>query len=245
MRRRHLVAAFAMLALAGIGARPVAAQLVEPQRPLVTVTGTAEVQVVPDLVDLSVGLETRERDLGFAFRDQENRVRQVLEVAKKFGVGDKDIRTAHVEITPVYDEEKTGRRLSYYQLRKSVGITLRDPSQYDQLLAGLLEVGVNQVTGVVFRHSNDRPYRDQAREMAVTAAKEKATAMAAKLGQQLGKAVTIDEIVPTESLTLAPGVANAMRDKSDWDGYGAPTGTSLALGQLVIRATVRVAFELK
>jgi len=218
------------------------AQQKDELRPLITVTGSSEVKVVPDLVDLQVGLETRSKDLKAAFSDQEAKVRQILDLMRRAGVENRDVQTGHVEVRPVYDEEKGGKNLNHYELRKSIGITVRDPSKYDELLPELLQAGANRVFGVSFRSSKQRQYRDQAREMAVTAAREKATAIAEKLGQQIGKVFTIEEEEPVR-LAFGNMTANSTGEASGTERD--VTDSGLALGQITFRASIKISFELK
>ncbi len=238
MQYRHLFLAVILVFLA-IGRS--SAQQKDESRPLITVVGSSEVKAVPDLIDLQIGLETRSKDLKTAFSDQETKVRQVLDLLRRSGIESRDVQTGHVDVRPVYDEEKGGKNLIYYELQKSIAIVLRDPSKYDGLLRELFQAGANRVFGINFRNSKQRHYRDQARDMAVTAAREKAVALAEKLGQQIGKAFTIEE-EPLRPVFGNP-IANSMVEAS-----GAQYDTSdsgLALGQITFRASIRVSFELK
>ncbi len=239
MRYRHMVLTF-FLTLITIG--PVRAQQRDELRPLITVFGSSEVKAVPDLVDLQVGLESRSKDLKAAFSDQEARIRQILDLIRQAGVEARDVQTGHVDVRPVYDEDKGGRNLNHYELRRSIGITLRDPGKYDQLLPELLQAGANRVFGVTFRSSKQRQYMDQAREMAVAAAREKAAAMAAALGQQIGKAFTIGE-EQSQSRPMFGMLANTMGEVAGTQSDMADSG--LALGQITFRASVTISFELK
>ncbi|MEJ2068533.1 MAG: SIMPL domain-containing protein, partial [Deltaproteobacteria bacterium] len=49
---------------------------------LITVTGEAEVQVVPNQAILTLGVETGDRDLGIAKRENDERIKRVLALAK-------------------------------------------------------------------------------------------------------------------------------------------------------------------
>lgn len=218
------------------------AQQKDESRPSITVIGSSEVQAVPDLVDLQVGLETRSKDLKAAFSEQEAKVRQILDLLRRSGVENRDVQTGHVEIRPVYDEEKGGKNLNHYEVRKSIGITLREPAKYDELLATLLQSGTNRVFGVNFRSSKQRQYRDQAREMAVIAAREKAASIAEKLGQQIGKAFTIEEEELPRFVYGNPLANAAMEAPAN---QSEATESGLALGQITFRARVKVCFELK
>jgi uncharacterized protein YggE len=139
MRNRHL---FAGVFLFFFSASISWAQQRDELRPLITVVGTSEVKAIPDLVDLQIGLEPRSKDLKAAFADQEANLRQVLDLNRKAGIDNRDVQTGHVDVRPVYDEQKGGRNFSHYELRKSVAITLRDPAKYD---------------GLCIKHSKMRP----------------------------------------------------------------------------------------
>jgi uncharacterized protein YggE len=238
MRNRHLIPA----CITGLLAMNFAwAQQQDEFRPAITVVGSSEVKAVPDLVDFQVGLETRNADLKSGFSDQEARIRQILAVIQGAGIDDRDVQTSYVEVHPVFSEQKAEETLHYYILRKTIGIVLRNPAKYDELLPQLLQSGANRVFGVTFRNSKQRQYRDQARDMAVTAAREKAAAIAAKLGRQLGQAFAVEEetVGPLFGSPTANATAEAFGAESDIGQSG------LALGQITFRASLKISFELK
>ena len=80
------------------------------------------------------------------------------------------------------------------------------------------------------------------REMAVTAAREKAAAIAEKLGQQIGKAFTIEEEEPVR-LAFGNVTANSTGEASGMESD--VTDSGLALGQITFRASIKISFELK
>jgi hypothetical protein len=78
-------------------------------------------------------------------------------------------------------------------VRKTLIITLNDITKFDDVLSGALLAGANYVHGIEFRTTELRKYRDQARAMAIKAAREKADALAAELGLEVTKALSISE----------------------------------------------------
>jgi uncharacterized protein YggE len=176
--------------------------------PLIEVSGSAEVKVQPDEVDLKVGVETRDENLEVAKQKNDQRVSGALEFLDRNGVKGKDIQTDYISIEPVYDNndntridpqtgfpeyDKHGALTNpvYYLVRKSIGIKVTNVGSFDGLLTGLITNGVNVVMGIDFRTSEIRKYKDQARSMAIKAAKEKADAMASELGVRVGKPYNI------------------------------------------------------
>jgi len=58
----------------------------------------------------------------------------------------------------------------------------------------VMSAGANRVDGIEYQSSELRKYRDQARDEATKAAKEKAVALAQALGNQIGKTYSIEEV---------------------------------------------------
>ena len=129
--------------------------------------------------------------------------------------------------------------------RVSVGpmtITVRDLTKLDTLLEALVKAGGNRIDSIGYETSDLRKYRDQARDMAVKAAHEKAGALAKALGQDIGKAQSIEEV--SESGYQSPRqIQNALfaNARSENVLMEAP---SIAVGQKSISASVMVSFDL-
>src|SRR5205085_573837 len=119
-------------------------------------------------------------------------------------------------------------------------------SKYETLMTRLLEAGVNHVNGVEFDVAEPRKYRDETRLKAIRAAREKAEAMAAELGQKIGKPweITDESSANYGALpNLSYGVvANA---SFSHNAQGAADESTIAPGQVEISATVRVSFVLE
>lgn len=174
-----------------------------PQQPQITVSGSAEIKVVPDEVDLNVGIETRDESLETAKADNDTKVAAALDFLKSRGVKDKDVQTDFITIEPIYDDNSgpinpsTGipwnnrigktTKPEFYLVRKTIGIKLTNVADFDPVLTGLITNGVNVVRGIQFLTTELRKYKDQARAEAIKAAREKADAMADALGVKVGQ----------------------------------------------------------
>jgi hypothetical protein len=151
---------------------------------LIKVEGTAEINVPPDEVILSLGVESRDKVLANAKTQNDERVKKILLLAREAGVVQKDVKTSTLGMNPNYSYEKVPRFLGY-DVSQTIGITLKDLSKYETLMTQILDAGVNRVNSVSFQVAEPRKFRDEARAKAVAAAKEKATAMATELGQTI------------------------------------------------------------
>src|SRR5258706_1679344 len=162
------------------------AQECSPRPRLISVAGTSEVNVAPDQVVLSLGVESRDKDLSIAKSQNDARIKKLFGLARAAAVEPKDIETSTLQMGAEYSEEKVPKFLGY-EVSQTTIVTLRDLSKYESLMTKVLEAGTNRVNGINFGVRDDRKYRDEARSKAIRAAKEKAVAMAADLGQTVGK----------------------------------------------------------
>lgn len=219
----------------------------ESQR-TISVSGDAEVRVVPDEVILALGVETSNVDLEAAKAENDRLAGATIAVVKEHGVEDKHIQTGHISIEPRYEYEYERRNFLGYFVRKSVVVTLRDLDEFEPLLSDVLSAGTNYVHGVDFRTTQLRKHRDQARELALIAAKEKAEDMAGALGQKIGQPLTIDEgyvhWFSPYGAWWGAGPGGRMAQNVMQESGGGTADTPTMPGQIAVNANVRVTFAL-
>ena len=243
MHKRFL---FLVLALAALPSTRAFSQWRD--QPGINVSGTAEVKVAPDEIYLKVGVETRDKQLDEARRLNDARVAQALAFLKTQAVEDKNIQTDFIGFEPVYDNDVSRTKPVVYIARKSIEVKLTKFEGFDGLLAGLLSSGITTVHGIEFRTSQLRKYRDEARAMAIRAAREKADAMAAELGVKRGKAYNVNVNDYGGWTGPASGWGNRSSGPTSQNivqNAGGPSETgeeSFAAGQISVSATVGVLF---
>src|SRR5262245_45360580 len=98
--------------------------IVQAQSPALTrtisVSGSAEVRVTPSLVNLVVGVETRNRSLSAAKTENDRRIQAIVRSMQALGVEAKDIQTDYVNVNPDYaTRDDTLILLRYYTVRKT------------------------------------------------------------------------------------------------------------------------------
>lgn len=211
----------------------------------ITVRGVAEVVVPPDYVTIGARVVTLDMDIEKAQAENDEKVRAVLSLVDGLGIAPKDVRTAYVSLRPKERrQENKPPVFEGYEASKSIKVVLRDMTKYEQLLSGMLKLGVNRITGISFGSSKEIEKRREARILAIKAAREKAEYLAAELGQEVGKPLWIAEF---------------RRERVPWDApwsnvksYYAPdreakadteVGT-IAPGSITIRSQVEASFAL-
>jgi uncharacterized protein YggE len=219
---------------------------------LIHVTGEAEVRVPPDEVILTLGMETWDHNLQIAKIQNDERVKAVLALAQAHGVEPRYIQTDHISIEPRYEDYYERQKLLGYVVRNTVVITLKDISKFDALLTDVLESGANYVHGINFRTTELRKYRDEARALAIRAAKEKAVALAGELDQEVGRPRSINEDQVgwwswyNRWWGARGGGMMTQNVIQEVPAGGAPVdGETISPGQIMVTAKVNVSFELE
>jgi uncharacterized protein len=218
-------------------------------RPLITVSGQAEVRVAPDEVVFTLEVESVDKDITLAKKKTDDSVREVLAIARRNGVKEADVQTSYISVEPKYNTDdieygerpRVKREFVGYRVSKTVAVILRDIPKFDGLLSDVLKAGVTRVRNVEFRNSQIRKHRDQARAMAMKAAKEKATAMAAEIGQTIGRAYSI-----TEGGGVNPYARTMNQNVSTSVGASlSEEDSAIAPGMISVTAQVLVSFRLQ
>jgi uncharacterized protein YggE len=224
------------------------AQTTQPA-PQIQVSGSAEVKVAPDEIRLSVAVETRSETLDPARRENDEKTAKVLKFLKEIGIKDKDVQTDFIQIQPDYDYNNRPRIIpSAYIVQKSIQIRLTNTTNFQAVLTGVLNNGVNRVNDVNFRTTELRKYRDQARAMAIRAAKEKAEALVSELGVQLGKPCNIsatDNYWGGSYQFRANAFNNSSQNMSSAGATSDQNEDAFSVGQISVSATVQVSFLIK
>jgi uncharacterized protein YggE len=207
----------------------------------ITVSGSAEILTAPDRFEISAGFDVQTTDLEDARDESKRRAAALMAVAERHGVAACDVQTHQLSLHPRYDNNYgEHRRLIGYEASRSLSLTLHDIEEVEAVLYDLAAAGANRIDRVEFRTSKVAEKRAEARVLAVEAAREKAEAMAAALGQEIGEPLKIDEGGDAQPWG-APSSANYMLSNETV----AQVSETVATGKIQVRAGVSVVFKLK
>jgi uncharacterized protein len=212
------------------------------QPPSISVSGLAEIKVVPDEICTSMAIETRDADLGHAKLANDTRAENAVKYLKQNGVKSANIQTGNISVRPEFEyNPETGQseNVKFYVVTRQLEFKLTNPDKFDDLVTGLVESGVNYVNEVRFNSTKIREHRDEARRQAVRAAREKATLMTNELGAKLGKVILISEGFQDYNPVYQPNYQNTQDAVAV--GNSAETG-ALSVGMISISANVNVTF---
>jgi uncharacterized protein YggE len=217
----------------------------------VQVTGSAVVNVVPDRALIQLGVQSNASTTAAVEQMNSMATQAVIKAVRGMGVEGQDIATDVYVIEPVY-ENYDSLFIKGYRINNVVAITLRDVSKTSVVIGAALRAGANQVLGVDFYTSELRKYRDQARAMAMTAAQEKAQALAATAGTSAGCVLSINE----NSWSYFSGwgyghnnqnqlTQNAVQNAAPSAGNSSAADEPISLGKIAVKAEVSASFSLR
>ncbi len=228
----------------------------DPKR-LISVSGTAVVNVLPDRALIQLGVQSNGRTPREVQSRNAAAITHVINALKALGVEARDISTEHYIIQPLY-EDWDSLRIKGYRIFNIISITMRDVDKTSNAIAVAFQAGANQVVNVEFYTSELRKYRDQARELAMKAASEKASALAQAAGADTDCVFNISENTYSyfngwnrwwyggNNQNLWTQNVSQNVAPSDPSGGSSANGDSpVNAGQISIRAEVNATFALK
>ncbi len=183
-----------LMSLTGCGAAANAGAASAGPAQEITVSASGTVRLVPDKATVSFGVTTREETAELAQSKNSEAVKNVMDVLTGRGVEEKSIRTNSYNMYPQYDWSENGeQRIIGYVVTTSMSVQDQNIEDVGTLLSACVAAGINNVDTVSFLCSGyDEAYR-QALAQAVEASREKAEALAAAAGKELGGPVSITE----------------------------------------------------
>lgn len=211
----------------------------QKQIPQVSVSGEGKIKVKPDQVVVNFGVENVGKDAQEVKKLNDEKIENVLKFIKKFGIPSSDFQTTNVSLNRNYDYDK---KKYNFQASQSITITLKDISKYDELMMGLVDNGINNISNVEFKSTEIEKYKSDARKLAIKDAKKKAEDFVSVLGQKVGKALLITDN-SANYYPPQPMFKGAMLEMAA-DMGGVPRQT-LAIGEIEVITNVSVSFVLE
>lgn len=242
-----LVLILAVPVLVGCSGSPavqsIASQAVISQQPQgIWVSGTGEVAVTPDIAVLRLGIVSQEATVAVAQSKASDAMTKVMKALTDSGIALKDIQTGSFNISQRtrYDQATQMDIVVGYQVSNMVTVKIRETGKVGTIIDSVVQAGGDliRVSGISFSVEDPTNYYQQAREKAMTDAKNKAEQLAKLAGVTLGK--------PTY---VAEGAQSSASYSSSMGGMAIPAPTivmsvpPISTGETKITLSVQVAFS--
>ena len=160
----------------------------------VSVFGSALLKVSPDqaLIRASVArLKPKASDSFSKAKDSARAVADFLREARveEFGTS---------RITLSQEKRVVAGEFRHLGYKATIGFTIRVKAldRLEEIVAGVIEAGANEIAGIEFQNSSLKALRTQARRLAIESAREKATTYSKAGGLSLGDIIHIEDVHP-------------------------------------------------
>ncbi|MFZ4648470.1 MAG: SIMPL domain-containing protein [Patescibacteria group bacterium] len=209
-----------------------------------SVSGSGIVYAKADIANIDLGFKTgTKKTAAEATIESSAKMNDIIKAIKGLGIEEKDIKTNNYSLNPVYNYTNIkGQELVGYEVYQNLSIKVRDLAKIGDIIAKSTEKGANQVGGISFTIDDEFALKNQARELAITKAKEKAVLIAKQSGMKLGEVKSVSE--SSNEGGIIPMYANAKMDFAT--GAAAPIASpEIATGQNEIKVDVTLTYEVK
>lgn len=206
-----------------------------PKTSKITVQGTAQVSAEPDLVTVTANAAVTAGSVSAAQSDMNAIVAKATQKLLELEVLDEDIVTSGYSYYPKYNYETN--TIVGYEASHTLEITCRDVEMLDAVIGAVTDSGFSQIYGVSYDVSTRSELYQQALDLAIKRAEEKAARMAQTAGMM---------ITGIESLSENGGynegyAVNATADMAMMKSAAGSAG--IRAGAIEIRAGVTAIYE--
>ncbi len=207
--------------------------LAEEQIRQISVSGTGVVSAPPDMAVIRLGISREARTASAAMTDASSAAARVLEGISSAGIAQKDVQTASLNLSPVWDRGNNSRppQVRGYVASNDLTIRVRELDSLGGLLDALISDGANNLNGLSFSVADPKPMQTEARAAAVREARAKAETLAGAAEVTLGPVLVINE--GGRVAAPEPMMRGAMMEAA---------AVPIAEGEVDIRVTVNVVF---
>lgn len=206
----------------------------------VTFSGSGKVLAKPDIAKFRFSIMTQAVDSKAAQDANAAKSKEVAAVLKKLNIDEKDIRTMGYNIYPQQTYSNNGGpRVTGYQVTQAYEVKIHDLENANDVVDGVVDAGVNQVEQLQFDIDNPDALKAQAREQAISNAKQKASELESQIGIHLGKIVNFQEDIGGYP---GPVYYDKVMTSGGMGGGGAP---EISTGENEVSVSVTITYQIK
>ncbi len=164
-----------------------------PPEHTISVQGVGTVFIKPDLAEVSLGVDISRTKLSEARSDAATAMNAVIAALHQLGIGDADIETSYLNISPTWDYSGNGQHVTGYQVDNILLVRVHDLDKLGDVVDNSINAGATTVNGITFELSDPTSAQSQARAAAVKDARARADELASAAGVTITGVSSINE----------------------------------------------------
>jgi uncharacterized protein len=207
----------------------------------ITVTGSAEMEVIPDEIYFSIVLQE------YMNKDKVKVEINKLEKDLQASVSAAGIAKENLQIENVFGQQwvyKKNKQRDFLSSKRYI-IKLSDPGKIDGILDKLDAQGIDQVYISNFSHSKIEQFRKDLKIQAIKNSKEKARYLLEAIGEQLGDPIKIQEGTISELPVYWDYKASYNQSSNSSIDYGGNSGNNINFKTIKLRFEITAEFKIK
>jgi len=215
---------------------PVAGGTNQPA-PSISVSGSGQVNVTPDIAYINVGVRSEGDTVSEALELNNQQAHAIKDTLMEEGVAEEDIQTSSFNVYPQSEYDFQGQPTrDFFSVENVVYVTVRNLDNLGQILDAVARSGANNIYGINFDVQDKTEAQAAARELAVESAQRQAQELADAAGVELGGLISIStsQSVPSPYYGYAYGM-----------GGGGDGSVPVASGQMQINAQVTLVYAIQ
>lgn len=206
----------------------------------ISVNGDGQVFATPDTFILQVAVEEKSKTTEEGFTAVGKKILALQKLMKENGILEKDIQSVNIGINPNYIYDNGKSSIDGFIATHGLKIKIRKMESVDKILTGVSIIAGVQIQNTSYDIDDKTEFYREARNLAITKAKQKADDMAKATGISVWKVTSI-----SESQSYNPPVYRNQMMKASMLADWASENSSVAAGQLEITTTVSINYEIR
>lgn len=208
------------------------------------VNAEGKVAAVPDVANLVLGVSAQAGTVTAAQSQATNAMNMIMKALENNGVKENDIKTQQFNISKItrWDRETEEEVTMGFRVTNTVSAKVRDIDKAGTIIDAVTIAGgdLTRIDSISFSIDDPTVYQEQAREIAIKAAKAKAEQMAKLTGVSLGKPTYV-----SESSYIPGPVYRTDMVKAEAAMAPAAAPTPISAGEQEVTVNVQIAYDIR
>lgn len=213
--------------------------------PTVTVTGEGKLTLTPDQATITLGVESRGKDVSEASDENAAAMAAIREAMKAFGVEEADMKTTNYSIYEDYIYRDGESRPNGFVVNNSLQVKLNDLSRVGEAVDAAVAAGANSSYGIRFGVEDPSARKAELAALAAEDARKQAEAYAEACGRTLGEAVSITSGSGSTNVIMETPAAEMADAAPAANGMSRSTGTSFSAGTMELTERVTICYRME
>lgn len=204
----------------------------------ITASGTGSVIGTPDRAQISLAVQTENRDVRIAQAENAARMTTVMNALKAAGIPEDALKTTGYTIYPVYEDSKIllDQKIKGYRVTNTLTVTLHDVNRTGEVIDIGIANGINEANSIQFLLSDEQA--QVLRTEALKEASQRASADAQTVAKALGVSIST-----VKSAEIGGGYTPVLfQNYARADSISGAAATPIQPGDITVTATVTVTY---